>query len=217
MVVSRRHAAELHCPMPDWKDGDREWLRAMVQDRVPRTEIARRLGRHEAEIHHKMREMGIEPPAVWTPERIERFLKLREEGLSSHRMALDLGISQGAVARRLNTLPQRSRLKPKKLPPPEPEPEPELPEPIAPAARLEPPDWGPRLHLPSRAHAPILAPDADPVSLLDVRHGQCRWIIDDNVCPAIMCGAPTKSEGSSWCRCHAEVAYVPARLRMRTA
>ena len=55
------------------------------------------------------------------------------------------------------------------------------------------------------------APDADPVSILDARDGECRWVIED---PAqFVCGARVHRPGSSWCAYHSRLVFVPDAKR----
>ena len=49
---------------------------------------------------------------------------------------------------------------------------------------------------PDRKHA---------VSLMRIRHAQCRFIISEPAQKPIFCGAPTK--GCSWCAWHRSIVY----------
>ena len=44
------------------------------------------------------------------------------------------------------------------------------------------------------------------VALLDLRVGQCRFIVDERVHPVRFCGEPTVRSGS-WCAVHRRVVY----------
>ena len=60
-------------------------------------------------------------------------------------------------------------------------------------------------------------PDADEpnqpgVSLLELRLGQCRFIVDERVHPARFCGEPAV-RGGSWCAVHRRVVYEPSSKR----
>ena len=68
---------------------------------------------------------------------------------------------------------------------------------------------------------PALPPQADPdggepkragVSLLELRPGQCRFIVDERASPVRFCGEPAVA-GASWCAVHRRVVYVPASVR----
>ncbi len=50
-----------------------------------------------------------------------------------------------------------------------------------------------------------------PVSMLDVRSDQCKWVIKTatNSYRAIYCGEPIKKEGCSWCTDHYKIVFVP--------
>ena len=51
-----------------------------------------------------------------------------------------------------------------------------------------------------------LAP-RQPVSLTDVRRGDCRYIVDHETFPALCCAAPTRT-GTSWCDTHCKLVYT---------
>ena len=50
------------------------------------------------------------------------------------------------------------------------------------------------------------------VALLDLRVGQCRFIVDERVHPVRFCGEPTVRSGS-WCAVHRRVVYEPSSKR----
>ena len=50
------------------------------------------------------------------------------------------------------------------------------------------------------------------VALLDLRVGQCRFIVDERVHPVRFCGEPTVRSGS-WCAEHRRVVYEPSSKR----
>jgi hypothetical protein len=51
--------------------------------------------------------------------------------------------------------------------------------------------------------------------LLKLGTRQCRFIVSEDLCRAVCCGAPTH-EGSSWCNWHRRLVYVPAQpVRVR--
>ena len=46
--------------------------------------------------------------------------------------------------------------------------------------------------------------------LTEVGPGECRYIVDDEVFPALCCAAPTRP-GTSWCELHCKVVYTKLR------
>ena len=50
------------------------------------------------------------------------------------------------------------------------------------------------------------------VPLLELRLGQCRFIVDERVHPARFCGEPAV-RGGSWCAVHCRVVYEPSSKR----
>ena len=50
------------------------------------------------------------------------------------------------------------------------------------------------------------------VALLDLRVGQCRFIVDEQASPVRFCGEPA-APGASWCVAHRRVVDVPASVR----
>jgi hypothetical protein len=46
--------------------------------------------------------------------------------------------------------------------------------------------------------------------LTEVGPGECRYIVNDEVFPALCCAAPTRP-GTSWCELHCKVVYTKLR------
>ena len=60
------------------------------------------------------------------------------------------------------------------------------------------------------------SPERAGVSLLELKPGQCRFILRGGQPPVRFCGAPTASD-ESWCVEHRRIVYEPASLRRRPA
>lgn len=59
------------------------------------------------------------------------------------------------------------------------------------------------------------SPRAKPISLLEVRDGQCRWPLwkySDE--PKFFCGAPTDNLTVSWCPKHCKIVYTMSGFQM---
>jgi hypothetical protein len=52
------------------------------------------------------------------------------------------------------------------------------------------------------------------VPLLELKPGQCRFIVSGSALPARFCGDATV-RGGSWCAEHRRLVYVPSSLRSR--
>lgn len=83
---------------------------------------------------------------------------------------------------------------------------PRAPSPIAPSPVALPPRPLPP--------SPRIAVTCEPVSIMDLREGHCRWVVDkrDDHGLAMYCGGAARI-GESWCCDHRALCYQPARVR----
>lgn len=97
-----------------WTEEDDERLMRMHRNKVPASQIGKRLGRTEAAVYNRvcglrkaeqeMREAGVQTRAFksWSDTEDASLLKMIEEGKSDKDMALALGRTPAAVAKRRN-------------------------------------------------------------------------------------------------------------------
>ena len=95
-----------------WTEEDDERLMRMHRNKVPASQIGKRLGRTEAAVYNRvcglrkaeqeMREAGVQTRAFksWSDTEDASLLKMIEEGKSDEDMALALGRTPAAVAKR---------------------------------------------------------------------------------------------------------------------
>jgi hypothetical protein len=146
--------------------------------------------------------MSIQPPRVWTDDRVEELKALWATKLTFSQIAKKLGTTTGAISGKLNRLKLLGR-KPPAL----------SPEERKERARLRLNAWR-AIHrnvTPKPPKAPrkvvvrphAVPPTNDPVTLMDRKRSQCAYIVGHH----LMCGAPTVGYPINWCEFHYNITH----------
>lgn len=138
--------------------------------------------------------------ALWPDDRVERLKTLWTDGLSATEIAMDLG--GGMTRNAVLGMVHRQKLTPRKSPVPK----------VAHSGGPTPKKprrthgWIPQPPRPKKVVIPKPEPPPEPtgfnVTLMQLEHHHCRWIIGDPVGPAtVYCGAAKDGE-SPYCAHH---------------
>lgn len=120
----------------------------------------------------------------WSEERAAQLGRLHAKDFSFEQIAIELGVSRGAVASKVAQMglagrPRGARSKP------------QLPKRRA-ISKLNAPHPEPTIIIDQQSDAPV--------ALLDLESHHCRWPVRD--APSYLFCADTKFDGSSYCRHH---------------
>ena len=152
-----------------------------------------------------------QPSFDWNAEAVEMLTRLWADGLSSAKIAEEMGngLSRMAIigkVHRLKLPPRVTRVAVARIPP-------KRKKPRAQFSRRE--IGPPVIAVEPVREPPPLPPDYAPVTLADIRPNQCRYIHGDPDGPqTLMCGAKTPL-GKDWCRYHHRLVYHPPQPRQR--
>lgn len=163
----------------------------------------------------------------WNDERVELLRKMWMDGLSASQIAGELGngITRNAVIGKVHRLGLSGRVKTMSNAPARPRTQqPRAPR-ANPAPRRAPNGAGVvgnvalaysfRAAPAPRPIEDVVAPICEPVTIMELREGMCRWPLGDPATPEFRyCGGKAEI-GVTYCPYHSRMAYQPAQDRRR--